>query len=410
MASNNNLNILLLENIHPVAKQRLEESGFKVRLEEPSLNESTLIDLIKSFQILGIRSKTKLSKNFFNKAPHLITVGAFCIGTDQVDLESANILGIPVFNAPYSNTRSVAELVIAYVISLARGVTERSQSAHKGKWLKSAKGSNEVRGKVLGIVGYGHIGSQLSVLAEGLGLQVIFYDIVKKLPMGNAKPTDSLADVLKIADFVTLHVPETPETKNMIGKMELQTMRKGSYLINASRGSVVEIEALAEAIKQGHIAGAAIDVFPQEPESNQEVFQTPIQGLSNVILTPHIGGSTEEAQENIGREVADSFIKFIQTGSTTGSVNFPKIDLTTPRNAVRLLNVHKNVPGVLKNINEIVADIGANISAQHLATDQNIGYLAIDMEHTEADEAFKQISKLNTSIRSRIVKGTRYLF
>ncbi len=400
----NKLKILLLENIHQVAQQRLEECGYQVTMEDAALSENNLIEMIKDYHVLGIRSKTRLTEKFFDKSSHLLTVGAFCIGTDQVALQSANLRGIPVFNAPYSNTRSVAELVIGYLIGLARGLAERSQAAHKGKWIKSAKGSNEVRGKVLGIIGYGHIGSQLSVLAEALGLQVVFYDIVKKLPMGNARSVDSLADVLKISDFVSLHVPDTPETRNLIGKKELSTMRKGSYLINASRGTVVNISALAESLRSEHLSGAAVDVFPQEPESNKDIFETELQGLANVILTPHIGGSTQEAQENIGREVADSFIRFIQYGSTTGAVNFPTVDLVAHKNSVRLINVHKNVPGVLKNINEIVANVGANISAQYLATDSNIGYLVMDMEYAEADEAYKQIIKLETNIRTRILR------
>lgn len=400
----NKLKILLLENIHPVAKQRLEEYGYQVQIESAALSENALLEIIKDYHVLGIRSKTRLSEKFLDKSSHLLAIGAFCIGTDQIALQAANLRGIPVFNAPYSNTRSVAELVVGYMIALARGLAERSQAAHKGKWIKSAKGSNEVRGKILGIIGYGHIGSQLSVLAESLGLQVIFYDVVKKLPMGNARSVDSLADVLKISDFVSLHVPDTSETRKMIGKKEFAAMKKGSYLINAARGLVVDIPALAESLKSEHLAGAAIDVFPQEPESNEDVFQSELQGLGNVILTPHIGGSTEEAQENIGREVADTFVKFIENGSTTGAVNFPTVDLTPHKNTVRLINVHKNVPGVLKDINEIVANVGANISAQYLATDPNIGYLVMDMEHAEADEAYKQITHLDTNIRTRILR------
>jgi len=397
------IKILLLENIHPFAIEKLKNEGFEVVSESASLPEEELLKVIHQFHVLGIRSKTNLSKNFIEKASHLLSIGAFCIGTNQIDLVAANKKGIPVFNAPYSNTRSVAEMVIAEMISLSRNLGDKNMQAHQGKWNKSATGCYEVRGKTLGIVGYGHIGSQLSVLAEALGLNVIYYDVVKKLPLGNAKPVRTIQELFKQADFVSLHVPETPQTKNMIGAEELANMKKGSFLINASRGTVIEIDALVEALKSRHLGGAAVDVFPVEPQSNSESFQSPLRGLSNVILTPHIGGSTEEAQEAIGREVADSFIKFIKNGSTRGAVNFPNVDLPAHNKTLRILNVHKNVPGVLKDINEIVASTGANISAQYLATDSEIGYIVMDLENAEAVETAERISKLKTNIKTRTV-------
>jgi D-3-phosphoglycerate dehydrogenase len=362
-----------------------------------------LLKVIQDFDVLGIRSKTNLTSHFFDKAQHLLAVGAFCIGTNQIDLIKSNKTGIPVFNAPYSNTRSVAEMVIAQMISLARNLGDRNMQAHQGKWNKSAKGCFEVRGKVLGIIGYGHIGSQLSVLAESLGLHVIYHDIVKKLPLGNSRSTESLEELLKYSDFISLHVPETPETKNMISQNELALMKKGAFLINASRGTVIDIPPLVEALKNHHLGGVAVDVFPREPQKNSETFESPLRGLSNVILSPHVGGSTEEAQEAIGVEVADSFIKFLTNGSTRGSVNFPNVDLPAYTKAVRLLNVHRNVPGVLKDINEIVAQAGANISAQYLATDSEIGYMVMDLENAKAQEAADRISKLKTNIKTRII-------
>lgn len=395
--------ILLLENIHPVATDKLKAAGFQVVNESASLGEADLLKVINNFDVLGIRSKTNLSAEFFEKASHLLTVGAFCIGTNQIDLVKANKLGIPVFNAPYSNTRSVAEMVIGQMISLARNLGDRNMQAHQGKWNKSANGCFEVRGKVLGIVGYGHIGSQLSVLAEGLGLHVVYYDVVKKLPLGNSRSADSLEELLKYSDFVSLHVPETPQTKNMIGAKELKQMKKGAFLINASRGTVIDIDALVDSLKSKHIGGVAVDVFPYEPQSNSETFETPLKGLSNVILSPHIAGSTEEAQEAIGVEVAESFIKFIKNGSTRGAVNFPNVDLPTHDKSVRLLNVHTNVPGVLKDINEIVAQAGANISAQYLSTDAEIGYMVMDLENAKAQDTADRISKLKTNIKTRII-------
>jgi D-3-phosphoglycerate dehydrogenase len=395
--------ILLVENIHPVAKERLEREGFRVDLIKDSPSEKDLIKRLADYDVLGIRSKTEITEKVLETCPHLLAIGAFCIGTNQVQLKKAKQSGVPVFNAPHANTRSVAELVIAEMISLSRQLGDRNMKAHAGEWMKTAEGSREVRGKVLGLVGYGHIGSQLSVLAESMGLQVVFYDILKKLPLGNAKPLRSLEEVLEAADFVSLHVPETPQTQEMIGNSELKLMKKGSYLINASRGTVVVIEALAAHLKSGHLAGCAIDVFPEEPASNKEKFETPLQGLPNVILTPHIGGSTEEAQYAIGLEVADSFRKFLSYGSTAGAVNFPQIDLPKGKLVRRILNVHRNEPGVLGEINGLVSEAQANIQAQSLSTDESIGYLVMDVESRHVESLADEIQKLDRSIKTRVV-------
>jgi D-3-phosphoglycerate dehydrogenase len=395
--------ILLAENIHTIAKERLEAEGFKVDLIKHAPAEAELIELLKNYEVLGIRSKTTITKKVLDSAKDLLTIGCFCIGTNQVDTEKANACGVPVFNAPHSNTRSVAELVIAEMISLSRQLGDRNIGAHKGEWIKSADGSHEVRGKTLGIIGYGHIGSQVSILAEAFGMRVIFYDVVKKLSLGNAQPAASLNELLSKSDFVTLHVPETPQTKDMIGEKELAAMKPRSFLINASRGTVVVIDALEKALKENHLAGCAIDVFPVEPASNKEKFQSPLQGLKNVILTPHIGGSTEEAQYAIGIEVAESFTRFLKIGSTSGAVNFPSVDLPVHRGSRRILNVHRNEPGVLGEINSIVSKAGANILAQYLSTDSKIGYLVMDVEKTEAEPLSDEIKKLGRSIRTRIV-------
>ena len=392
--------ILLLEGIHPGAKARLETCGFHVELESAALDGDKLIARTKGFQALGIRSKTQVTRKVFEALPDLETVGCFCIGTDQVDLFFANQKGVPVFNAPYSNTRSVAELVICEMIALSRRLADRSAQMHKGVWNKSAAGANEVRGKVLGIVGYGHIGSQLSVLAESMGVQVIYYDIVKKLPLGNARSCETLQECLSRSDFVSLHVPDTALTQGMIGGRELAHMKAGAYLINASRGTVVDIGALADALRKKHLGGAAIDVFPREPASNKEAFTSEVQELENVILTPHIGGSTEEAQEAIGQEVAESFTRYFFSGATTGSVNFPQLDVAPPGENPRILNIHRNVPGVMGAINGIVSELKGNIVGQHLATDPQIGYLIMDISITDPAEATRRIGALTTSLRT----------
>lgn len=399
-----NQRILLVENIHPVAKASLEKEGFKVDLISHAPSEAELIQLLPNYDVIGIRSKTEITPKVLAAAPHVHTIGCFCIGTNQVALEEARAHGVAVFNAPHSNTRSVAELVIAEMIALSRQLGDRNTQAHQGQWVKSADGSREVRGKVLGIVGYGHIGSQVSVLAESMGLTVLFYDVVKKLPLGNARSTSSLTELLLQSDFVTLHVPESSETKGLIGKNELKAMKKGSYLINASRGTVVVIEDLVEALTSKHIAGCAIDVFPEEPASNKQKFVSPLQGLSNVILTPHIGGSTEEAQEAIGREVAESFRRYLKIGSSAGAVNFPNVDLPLRHGTSRILNVHRNEPGVLGEINGIISKAGANIEGQYLATDDKIGYLVMDVHAAQAEVLADQIGKLGRSIRTRVVK------
>ena len=395
--------ILLVENIHTVAQEILQSEGFKVDLISHAPSEDELLKILPQYQILGIRSKTELTEKVLKSNPHLMGIGAFCIGTNQINLKAAKSLGIPAFNAPHSNTRSVAELVIAEMIALCRQLCDRSQKAHVGDWMKSADGSREIRGKTLGIVGYGHIGSQLSILAESLGMKVVFFDIVKKLPLGNAQSMRSLADLLQVADFVSLHVPETPQTKNMIGLTQLQQMKKDSFLINASRGTVVVIEDLVYVLESKHLAGCAIDVFPMEPSSNKEKFQSPLQGLPNVILTPHIGGSTEEAQYNIGQEVAESFRKFIRIGSTAGAVNFPNVDLPSRPSVPRLMNIHKNEPGVLGEVNSLISEAGANIQAQYLATDEKIGYLIVDIEVNDGNLLASEIQKLPRSIKTRVV-------
>jgi D-3-phosphoglycerate dehydrogenase len=337
------------------------------------------------------------------EARRALAVGAFCIGTNQIALGPATRAGVPVFNAPFSNTRSVAELILAEVVMLSRHLGDRSREVHDGRWHKVAVGSHEVRGRTLGIVGYGHIGRQVGVLAEAFGMRVVFFDIAARLPMGNNRALASLEDVLEASDFVTLHVPETAQTRHMIGPGELARMRPGACLLNASRGTVVRIDALADAIRRGHVGGAAIDVYPEEPESNSDGFASPLRNLPNVILTPHIGGSTEEAQEAIGREVAAALIKYINNGATTGAVNFPQIELPPTGGAHRILNVHKNVPGVLRDINRIVSDHNANIRAQVLSTDPDIGYLIMDVEQDVSQEVKRDIAALPTSIKTRIL-------
>jgi D-3-phosphoglycerate dehydrogenase len=397
------MKILLLENIHPAAHDLLRAGGFEVEGMSQALKGEELKSKLQGVDILGIRSKTQVTREVIEAAPHLLSVGCFCIGTNQVALADANLHGIPVFNAPFSNTRSVAEMIIAEIIVLARQIGDRSREVHSGHWKKTAAQCHEIRGKTLGIVGYGHIGSQLGVLAEAMGMRVIFYDIQTKLPMGNNRSCPALDALLSESDFVTLHVPETPQTKNMIGAAELARMRQGSYLLNASRGTVVQIPDLAEAIRSGHLAGAAVDVYPEEPESNGAGFECPLRGLPNVLLTPHIGGSTAEAQEAIGREVATSILRFATQGTTTSSVNFPQVELPRSSNTHRIMNVHRNVPGVLRDVNKIVSDRGANIQGQLLSTDADIGYLIMDLNKDVADAVCSDMDALPTSIKTRVV-------
>lgn len=373
--------IALLENIHPEAVALFSYAGFDdVVTVSSALEGEALQQALAGVTMLGIRSKTKLTAQILEQAPQLQAIGCFCIGTDQVDLGVAQDLGIPVFNAPYANTRSVAELVLGEIIMLMRRIPDKNKAAHAGGWLKEVGGASEVRGKTLGIVGYGHIGTQLSVLAENLGLRVIFHDVVDKLALGNAGKCQSLNELLNRADIVSLHVPATPQTKNMIGAAQLQEMKAGALLLNASRGNVVDLEALAEAIRSGHIAGAAVDVFPVEPASNKDVFQSPLQNLPNVILTPHIGGSTLEAQENIAGEVADKLLRYVLDGSTYGSVNMPQVALPPADGHTRFRHIHKNVPGVLAAINGVFSSRGLNIAAQHLQTNTHCGYVVIDID------------------------------
>jgi D-3-phosphoglycerate dehydrogenase len=397
------IKILLLENIHSVAADAFRAEGFQVEQVKGALPEAELAERIRDVHVLGIRSKTRITAKVLDEARRLMTVGAFCIGTNQIELRHANRRGAPVFNAPFSNTRSVAELIIAEIVMLSRHLGDRVREVHTGKWRKVAVGSHEVRGHTIGIVGYGHIGSQIGVLAEAFGMRVVFFDIQAKLPMGNNRSCSTLEEVLEVSDFVTLHVPETPQTQLMIGHAELARMKKGACLLNASRGTVVDIDALAAALASGHVGGAAVDVYPSEPETNSDNFETPLRSLPNVILTPHIGGSTEEAQEAIGKEVSAALIKYINQGSTAGSVNFPQIELPMPKQAHRILNVHRNVPGVLRDINRIVSDFNANIRAQLLSTDADIGYLIMDLDQDVSQDVKKAVGALETSIKTRIL-------
>lgn len=398
------LKILLLESIHPVADGLLEAEGFEVHRADGALKEDELCARLKGIHLLGIRSKTQVTKRVLDSADSLLAVGAFCIGTNQIALDHAMKRGVAVFNAPFSNTRSVAEMVIAEIIMLSRHLGDRSREMHRGVWKKMASGSREVRGKTLGVVGYGHIGSQVSILAEDLGMKVVFHDVSAKLPLGNSHPVKSLDALLEQSDFVTLHVPETPQTRGMMGAAQLARMKKGACLINASRGTVVDLEALARAIQEKRIDGAAVDVYPDEPEaSSTEGFETPLRGLPNVILTPHVGGSTLEAQEAIGREVSASISLFAHTGTTVGSVNFPPVDLARTPNTWRLINVHQNVPGVMRDLNRLVSDRNANIHAQVLSTNSAIGYLIMDLDSDVAAHVVEDMRRLTTSISARTV-------
>jgi D-3-phosphoglycerate dehydrogenase len=397
------IKVLLLENIHPLAHEAFKNEGFQVETLGVALNPSQLKEKIRDVHVLGIRSKTQVTAEVLSEAKRLLALGCFCIGTNQVDLEYAKMKGIPVFNAPFGNTRSVAEMTIAEIIMLARQLGQRNSEMHQNVWKKISTSCYEIRGKTLGIIGYGHIGSQVSTLAENFGMKVIYFDVISKLPLGNAKGCNSLSELLRESDFVTLHVPATPQTHRMIDTAQLQTMKKGSYLINASRGTVVDIPALSEALRSKHLAGAAIDVFPEEPEGNSDSFMTSLQGLQNVVLTPHIGGATEEAQANIGTEVPASLIRFVNSGSTTNAVNFPKVDLTPTQDGHRILNVHKNIPGVLSEINRIVSDLGANIQAQTLSTNAEIGYLVLDTDRALSMEVKNAIETLKSSIKTRIL-------
>ncbi len=398
------IKFLFLEGLHTSAANTLAAAGYTNVVSFPkALSADDLKAEIADAHFVGLRSRTQLTEEVFDAARKLVAVGCFCIGTNQVDLNSAGMRGIPVFNAPYSNTRSVAELVIAEAILLLRGIPAKNAAAHRGEWLKTAARSYEIRGKTLGIVGYGNIGMQLGVMAESLGMTVEFYDVVTKLPVGNARQVTSLDDLLGRADVVSLHVPQLASTANMLGTHEIAVMKPSSILINASRGNVVDIESLEAALHSGHIAGAAIDVFPIEPRSNDDEFLSPLRGIDNAILTPHIGGSTMEAQENIGIEVAEKLARYSDTGATLSAVNFPEVALPEHEGQHRLLHVHRNVPGVMGAINRVFSDNGINICGQYLQTRNDIGYVVIDVASEYSDMALTQLRSIEGTLRCRVL-------
>ncbi|MFX0556779.1 phosphoglycerate dehydrogenase [Maribacter sp. CXY002] len=398
----NRIKVLLLENVHTVAFDNLSEDGFSVEQVKHSLSEEELIEKIKNVHVLGIRSKTQVTQKVLDAAEKLLVVGAFCIGTTQIDLEYAKKKGVVVFNAPYSNTRSVVELAIGEIIMLMRSVFDRSREIHEGQWQKTAAGSREVRGKNLGIVGYGNIGKQLSVLAEAMGMRVYYYDIDDKLALGNAVKCNTLEDLLNVSDVVTLHIDDNKANKDFIGEREIKQMKKGAMLINLSRGFVVDIDALAEGLKNGHIGGAAIDVYPDEPASNGE-FDTKLQGFPNVILTPHVGGSTEEAQRDIAEFVPNKIMDYINSGNTVDAVNFPNIRLPKQKNVHRFLHIHKNVPGIMAKINKVLAKYDLNISSQYLSTDNEVGYVITDLDKEYNKEVIKDLKKVENTIKFRVL-------
>ncbi len=398
------IKIVLLEGVHQSALDTLQAAGYSnIVYLKTSLPQDQLIDTIKDAHFVGIRSRTHLTREVFAAAEKLVAVGCFCIGTNQVDLEAAREHGVTVFNAPYSNTRSVAELVIAEAILLLRRIPEKNASCHRGGWLKTAVGAFEVRGKTLGIIGYGAIGTQVSVLAEGLGMKVRFYDVVTKLPLGNAEQVRDLNELLGQSDIVSLHVPELPSTKNMFGQAQLDAMKPGAILLNASRGTVVDIEALAAALESGHVAGTAIDVFPVEPRSNDDEFVSPLRKFDNAILTPHIGGSTQEAQANIGTEVAEKLVKYSDNGTTISSVNFPEVALPSHSGTHRLLHVHQNIPGILSAINQVFSDNNINVCSQYLQTNERIGYVVVDINAQYSEIALDALRKIDGTIRARVL-------
>ncbi len=397
------IKILLLEGLHQSAVQTFKDHGYSnIEYLKTSLPEDELIERIKDAHFIGIRSRTQLTDKVLEAASKLVAIGCFCIGTNQVDLDAALRRAIPVFNAPFSNTRSVAELVLGQIIMLLRGIPQRNAAAHRGEWLKTADNSFEARGKTLGIIGYGHIGTQLGIMAENIGMRVQFYDIENKLVLGNAVQLD-LGSLLKTSDVISLHVPETPQTKNMIGEAELELMKHGAILINASRGTVVDIDALTSALQSKKLAGAAIDVFPVEPKGNDEEFISPLRQFDNVILTPHIGGSTQEAQENIGFEVAGKLVKYSDNGSTLSAVNFPEVSLPEHKGRSRLLHIHKNQPGMLTKINEAFARHNINISGQYLQTVQEIGYVVIDIDSADHELALNELKAIPGTLRARVL-------
>ncbi len=398
------IKVLLLESVSPSAKTEFEKAGYlDVEILNGALSEDDLIKALKDVRVLGIRSKTQLTAKVLKSADKLMSVGCFCIGTNQVNLETAKEQGIAVFNAPFSNTRSVAELVISTAIMLIRRIPEKNEAAHKGIWLKESKNSHEIRGKKLGIIGYGHIGSQVSVLAESLGLEVHYYDVESKLPLGNANTANSIKDIIKNCDIVTLHVPALPSTINLIDKKLIDHFRKGQYLINMSRGNVVDIDALKVSMENGIIAGAAIDVFPVEPKKAGDKFYSPLQGIPNVILTPHIGGSTEEAQWNIGIDVSSKMLKYLETGSTLGSHSLPELSLPKVENTHRILHIHENTPGILSEINKKMSDLEVNILGQYLSTNEKVGYVVLDVSTQAGDETLELLKSVPHTISARIL-------
>ena len=398
------IRILLLEGVHQSALDSLTRAGYtNIDNVKGSLPEAELLERVKDVHFIGIRSRTQLTAEVFAAAERLVAVGCFCIGTNQVDLAAASERGIAVFNAPFSNTRSVAELVLAESILLLRGIPERNAACHQGGWLKSATNSYEIRGKTLGIVGYGSIGTQLGIMAESMGMEVVFYDTITKLPLGNARQVGSLNDLLGLADVVTLHVPETASTKWMMGEAQFAAMKQGSVFINAARGTVVDIDALAAALRAKTVLGAAIDVFPLEPRTNDEEFQSPLRAFDNVILTPHIGGSTQEAQFNIGIEVAEKLASYSDTGTSLSADNFPEVALPAHPNAHRILHIHQNIPGVLSEINQVFSENRINIMGQYLRTSDNIGYVVIDVAEDCSEVALEKVLQVKGTIRARVL-------
>ncbi|MDV7106261.1 phosphoglycerate dehydrogenase [Vibrio sp. TH_r3] len=398
------IKILLLEGLHPSSVEVFESAGYSnIEYHKGSLSDEELLEAVKDVHFIGIRSRTNLSEEVFQAANKLVAVGCFCIGTNQVNLKAAAKRGIPVFNAPFSNTRSVAELVLGQILLMLRGIPEKNALAHRGLWKKSADASYEARGKKLGIIGYGHIGTQLGIIAENLGMRVYFYDIENKLSLGNVTQVQSMEELLNQCDVISLHVPETNGTKNMMGAAEFAQMKPGAIFINAARGTVVDIPALCDALESKHLSGAAVDVFPTEPKTNADPFESPLMKFDNVILTPHVGGSTQEAQENIGIEVAGKLTKYSDNGSTLSSVNFPEVSLPIHKSSSRLLHIHENRPGILTQINTIFAEEGINITGQYLQTTSEMGYVVIDVEASRSEEALVKLKEIEGTIRARLL-------
>lgn len=400
------IRVVLAENIHPRAAEVFADHGYRVERVRHALTPEDLIETGGGVHVLGVRSKTALPGPVINAMPRLLAAGCFCIGTNHVDLRTARARGVPVFNSPFSNTRSVAELTIAECVALSRRLGDRSNEMHAGVWRKSATGAHEIRGKTLGIVGYGHIGTQVSVLAEAMGMRVVYFDITPKLPLGNARPLPTLTELLAASDIVTLHVPQTEATQRLIGSAEIAAMKRGSLLINNARGDVVDVAALAEALRAGHLAGAALDVFPYEPGSSEEPFESEIRGLDNVILTPHIGGSTEEAQHSIAEDVATKLVRFLDIGSTTGAVNMPEVELPAQITAGgtrphRILHTHKNVPGVLSALHQSISKLGVNVTGEYLRTDEEVGYVVLDVDPTDTHQLAEALRSIPETVRVR---------